>query len=108
MSRLLEIFICPFCKRLSWDGYRAIPLGENYHCRTQCRRCGKLVHSVDCFDRCPSCDDNLSCLAEGSAAQILVNSYPQLSEGFLTKEVADKLVAEIQPQIEKSLKEKKQ
>jgi hypothetical protein len=64
-TELVEFFICPHCKEVSWELVDFIPLESphEYSCLAECDHCGEEILVVDHVVRCTKCELKVECMA---------------------------------------------
>jgi hypothetical protein len=102
----IEFFQCPLCRRVSFDLYEIKSLNDDYACHTYCSSCQEEVQSVDSFERCLNCRENLDCLAGGDFASLIAVtsvSYTKKLDSQRTRGTWERSAKKIKREIEKSL-----
>jgi uncharacterized protein YuzB (UPF0349 family) len=64
-TELVEFFVCPHCKGISWELVDFIPFesSSEYSCLAECDHCGEEVLMVDYVSRCTKCELKVECMA---------------------------------------------
>ena len=64
-TEIVEFFICPHCKNVSWEIIDYIPpdSSKEFACLAECDYCGEEVLVVDYANRCSKCEKKIECMA---------------------------------------------